>query len=69
MQAAFNDNSSKIAVMVCLYEVSRVGRNFRKDCHNAILTSAGKNQSAETQGMGRLVRVRLQKPGFGFTGF
>jgi hypothetical protein len=57
IQADFNDKSSRICVMVCLYEVGGVGRNFHKDCHHAILTSAAKNQSSETQSMGRLVRV------------
>jgi hypothetical protein len=57
LQDDFNDSSSEMDVMVCLYDVGGVGRNFHPDCYNAVLTTAGKNQAAETQGKGRLVRA------------
>jgi hypothetical protein len=44
-------------VLINLYEVGGVGRNFHSDCHNVVMTGAGKNQAAETQGIGRVLRV------------
>jgi hypothetical protein len=61
MQDEFNNPSSEMDVMVCLYDVGGVGRNFHEDCYNAVQTTAGKNQSAETQGGGRLIRAPQKK--------
>lgn len=60
LQARFNDPSSEIDVMVTLYDVGGIGRNFHVDCCHGMLTSAAKNQAAEIQAYGRLVRVRYQ---------
>jgi len=64
MQEEFNNKASEMDVMICLIDVGGVGRNFHKDCYQVVLTSAGKNQAAETQGIGRLVRVSFQKTSF-----
>jgi hypothetical protein len=62
MQDNFNNANSDMDVMVCMYDVGGVGRNFHRDCYNGVLVSSGKNQAAETQGIGRLMRVGYQKP-------
>ncbi|KAH8730763.1 hypothetical protein GQ44DRAFT_723010 [Phaeosphaeriaceae sp. PMI808] len=62
LQADFNDPLCRLDVLVCLYDVGGVGRNFHRDCHNVILTSAGKNQAAEQQAGGRCVRAPQRFP-------
>ena len=57
LQDDFNDPDSELDLLLNMYEVGGVGRNFHVDCHNGIMTGAGKNQSAETQMIGRIVRV------------
>ncbi|PVH99647.1 hypothetical protein DM02DRAFT_672539 [Periconia macrospinosa] len=54
----FNYPSSRIDVLVCLYEVGGTGRNFQHDCHTVILTSSAKNHAAEIQGCGGVVRTK-----------
>lgn len=49
LQDAFNNPSSDINVMVCLYDIGGVGWNFHLDCHTVFLTSSAKNQAAEIQ--------------------
>jgi hypothetical protein len=57
MQEDFNDPKSDTDVMICLFETGGLGRNFHQDCWTGIFTGGGKNQAAEVQGKGRLVRV------------
>lgn len=64
MQQDFNDPNSTTDCMICVIEVGGFGRNFHPDCSEVALCGAGKNQAAETQGFGRVLRVSPQQIDF-----
>lgn len=57
LQKDFNDKTSDYAVFINMYDVGGFSRNFHNNYHNAVMTGTGKNQSAESQGIGRILRV------------
>jgi hypothetical protein len=64
LQAEFEDPKKSLTVLIILYDVGGVGLNLWADCHTVIMATAAKNEGAEKQGAGRVIRVRLHKQGF-----
>jgi hypothetical protein len=47
--------------MIIMYDVGGFGLNFWQDCHLAYMCTPAKNESAEIQTGGRVVRVSIEK--------
>ncbi len=61
LQEEFNDPKSKLSGMVLMYDVGGTGLNLWCDCWHVFMCTGGKNESAERQGAGRVIRVSLKR--------